>query len=649
MKTKILLSTMLLSAPLFTLFSDNDPVIMRINGKDIMRSEFEYIYHKNSQQQIESPKSVSEYVDLFVNYKLKVAKAEALGCDTAAAFVSELAGYRQELAKPYLVDQQVDDSLTHVVYDRMQRYVEASHILLRLDSKATPAQEQAVLKRMHEIQSQIAAGADFNDMAFRFSEDPSAKQNRGNLGWVEPFMMVLPFEDAVYETPVGSVSEPVRTSFGYHLVKVTDETPNVGELHVAHIMKRVPRNASQAEIDEARKAIDAIYMQIEAGADFGELAKAESDDKASARRDGMLPWFSRGRMIPEFEKASFALAHEGDYSKPFLSSFGWHIARLYERKPLASYEVKKNEISRALVRDERGTMSQDVLVSRLKKEYGFALNEQTVKAVINEALQAKTLDQVFHQPLRELNAPLVNIGTGVYTTADLAQFLHNVSFNPYEDIPTQIKEQIERFASFATLDYESNRLEEKYPDFRNLLQEYRDGILLFEVSNRFVWDKAVTDEKGLERYFKKHKRDYKWDSPRYKGFAFACQDEQTAKLVRKQIKSLPTDSIIPVIDRTFNTDSTERVSVIRGLYAAGENQAFDHLAFKKGERKWAADYPEQFFYGKRQRRYPSSYEDVKGHVIADYQVYLEDNWVEVLRKESEFEVFEDVIKTVKPL
>ena len=309
--------------------TDVDPVIMRVNNKDIHKSEFEYIYNKNSQQQIDH-KSLDEYVTLFKNYKLKVAEAEAMGIDTTSAFKNELAGYREELAKPYLIDASVDDRLAHEAYDRMKEDVEVSHILIGLNAR-TPEDRAEAKKKAESVLAEIKAGEDFGMLAEKFSEDGS-RQNKGYLGFIRGGRTVYPFEKAAFALQAGEVSDIVETQFGYHIIKVHSRRPNPGEFLFSHIMILVPRGASDEVKAQKESEIRAIYEELKSGADFATMAKERSEDKASAVRGGELPWVSSGQFVKEFEDAAFALKNKGDITEPVLSPYGWHIIKLMDRR-----------------------------------------------------------------------------------------------------------------------------------------------------------------------------------------------------------------------------------------------------------------------------------------------------------------------------
>ena len=643
MKNKWLITALLAGNSWFwVLAADADPVIMRVNNKDIHKSEFEYIYNKNSQQQIDH-KSLDEYVTLFKNYKLKVAEAESLGIDTTEAFKNELAGYRDELAKPYLVDASVDDRLAEEAYERMKEDVEVSHILVGLRAR-TAADKAEAKKKAESILSRIKAGEDFGALAEEYSEDGS-KQNKGYLGFIRGGRTVYPFEKAAFALQPGEVSDVVETQFGYHIIKVHSRRPNPGEFLFSHIMILVPRDASDEVKAQKEAEARAIYEELKAGADFATVAKERSEDKSTAVRGGELPWVSSGQFVKEFEDAAFALKNKGDITEPVLSPYGWHIIKLMDKRDIKPFEQMRSEITRMMSRDERGGMARAAMVAKLKTDYNFSLAEAQQEKLVSLAEESGKVDSSYIAAIRDDQSELFSFKDHTYTVADFAAILskgRDVTANA----PEYIAAMIERMSDNEILNFEKSCLEDKYPDFRNLMNEYRDGMLLFEVSNREVWEKASKDTEGLQKYFKKNKKKYKWDKPHYKGFLFFFSDDTTATAVKKRLKKLDADSVIVVLNREFNTDSLTRVKVERGLFVEGENAKIDELVFKGPLVKVDEDFPVVFVSGKLLKKMPESYTDVRGQVTADYQTYLEKVWVENLNKKYPVEINEDVLKTV---
>ena len=652
MKSRFLLAALTLSSLFCPIQAEEDPVLMKINGQEIRKSEFEYIYHKNSQQQMAEQKSLDEYLDLFINFKLKVAAAEAQGIDTTKAFLNEFNGYRRQLAQPYLVDRTVDNKLALEAYNRLKENVEVSHILLRLDPNATQKETSEVYTRIMAAKKKIEKGYDFNKLAKEISEDPSAKQNGGYLGYISGFMTVYPFESAAYNTPVGKISEPVRTTFGYHLVKVLNRRQDPGEVHVAHIMKMVPRNADNKTWEEKRREIDTIYSLLQKGADFAELAKEKSDDKNSGLQGGLLPWFGTGRMIPSFEKEAFLLKEMNSYTKPFRTEYGWHIAKLIDRRGLAPFEEKKAEILKRIARDERGSMGHDALIEKLKVEYHFAYNENGESLLRQLAKQQSPMDSAFQATVLALSPQLLfSFADKQYTTTDFIHYLEKNSVSNKSDNQVILDQKLKAFSDKSLLAYEDTQLESKYLEFRNLVREYHDGILLFDISNKEVWEKASKDTEGLQKYFKKNKKDYKWPAPRFKGYVVECKNDSVLNEARKLIRKAPSDSIAVFLNRAFNNDTVKLVKVQKGLFAKGDNSIVDKQQFKSSQnQKSTTDekFPVAFLQGKKLKK-PKTYEDVRGLVTADYQTYLESLWIKQLRAQSKIEINQDVLKTVKAL
>ena len=623
-----------------------DPVLMKINGKPVYKSEFEYIYNKNNSNNSLDKKTLDEYVDLFVNFKLKVEEAKAQGLDTTQSFISELAGYRSQLTRPYLTDSKVDEQILREAYDRMKEDVEVSHILVRIPQGATPADTLTAWKKINSTLKRLDK-EDFAKVAKEISEDQSAEENGGYIGWVTAFRTVYPFETVAFNTPVGKISAPVRTAFGYHIIKVHNRRKSQGEILVSHIM-RFTAEGDEVKNKAAKQKTDSLYQRVLAGDDFGKLASEFSEDRGSATRNGELPWFGSGRMIPEFENAAFALKNIGDVSTPIQSAFGWHIIKLLDRKGLAGFETVKADIERNVKRDERANMGQKAFVDRLRKEYGYAVNTAYVNE-FSKLLENKTLaDSVFQLEAAKLNKPLFTFAGKEFTQADFAAYLKKNAFSEKAIASEIIEQKLDAFTEKEILAYEDSQLENKYEDFRFLINEYHDGILLFEVSNNEVWEKASKDTEGLARYFGQHKADYRWEKPHFKGRVISCKDKATLKAAKAIVKRSHNDSIDKYL-RTRLNDSIQYVKVEKGLFAQGENKAVDKYGFKVKKAKFepTKEYPYVFVVGKNLKNNPEDYTDVRGLVTADYQEYLEREWIAALRAKFPVEIDQNVLKTVR--
>lgn len=622
-----------------------DPVLMKINGKPVYKSEFEYIYNKNNSNNSLDKKTLNEYVDLFVNFKLKVEEAKSQGLDTTKSFINELSGYRSQLTKPYLTDAKVDEAVLQEAYNRMKEDVEVSHILIRVQQNASPADTLAAWKNINTIAKRLEK-EDFGKVAKDVSEDESAKENNGYIGWISAFRTVYPFETMAYNTKPGTISKPVRTAFGYHIVKVHNRRNSLGEILVAHIMRFTEQN-NEEKNKQAKQKIDSIYQRILAGDDFGKLATEFSDDKGSASKNGELPWFGSGRMIPEFENAAFALKNNGDVSAPVLSPFGWHIIKSIDRRSIASYDSMKEDLQSKVKRDERANLGQKSFVAKLKTDYKFTVNNESVKEYYALVDKKALTDSVFQLEITKLAKPVMTIASKVYTQADFSQFLKANTYTDKTAGQEIIDEKFNAFAEKELLAYEDSQLENKYEDFRFLMQEYHDGILLFEVSNNEVWEKASKDTEGLAKYFAAHKADYKWEKPHYKGRVIMCKDQKTMKLAKAIVKKSHNDSIDKYL-RTRLNDSIQYVKVEKNIFVQGDNKQVDKLVFKsKAAVEPDKDYPYVFVAGKLLKTQPEEYTDVRGLVTADYQEFLEKEWIAKLRAKYPVEIDKKVLETVK--
>ena len=639
---KIIVGFLAFSFSLILVAQKNDPTLMTINGKVVPLSEFEYIYNKNNSNNVLDKKSLDEYVDLFVNFKLKVEEAITQKLDTLPSFKSELSSYQNQLAEPYLQDKESVEKLLQEAYNRMQNEVEVSHILVRIPNAGTAADTLTAYNKALSIWKRTAK-EDFSKLASEVSEDPSVEKNKGYVGWINALRTPYAFETMAFSTPSGSVSKPVRTFLGYHLIKVINKRQSKGEALAAHIMKFTRPDSIKAI---AKASIDSIYQRILAGDDFAELAKKYSDDKGSAQNGGELMWFgAEQRMVPEFEDAAFALINKGDVSKPILSQYGWHIIKLLDKKPLAAFSEMKANLEPKLMQDDRMQKSRDSFADKVKNEYGFTLDKAALADFENLAAKYAPTDSAFMAETQKLNKTLFTIGNKQYSQTDFANFIQS---SPAGNMiqADYMKEKLKSFVNSNMIEYEKTQLGAKYPEYYYLMKEYHDGILLFDVSNREVWEKASKDTEGLKKFFSENKSDYAWEKPHYKGRIIYCKDKSTLKMAKSIVKKAHNDSIDKYLIKRLN-DSIQYVKIEKGLWIEGESKVIDSDIFKKAKYEPTKEYPYYFVIGNLLKKEPESYEDVRGAVTTDYQNYLEKEWIDSLRKKYTVTIDQNVLKTVK--
>ena len=509
---------MLFSAWPLWAWQETDPVLMRINGKEVRRSEFEYVYNKNRSLPGVEKKTLKEYVKLFVDFKLKVAAAEAAGIDTTQAFRQELAEYRRLLLQDYLIDAGAAEEEVRSCYDRM----------------ATAAQSGRVL--------------------------------------------------------------------------------------VSHVFKYLPQNVLRSELKKVEFQMDSVYRVLEkdtTAATFAACVRRLSDEKESF-------WVERLQMPVEFEEVVFRLK-PGEISKPFFTPQGIHIVRVLAREDLAPFDEMKPDIM-AHQLQALGIRSKGVqaFIKNLKQKYHYTSNEKGISELFSKGSTKQVLFTIDGQE---------------YTGEAFARFAaYDVE---------GIRRQLDSFVSKSLLDYEDKHLKENCEEFRFLMQEFRDGMLCFEMSNREVWQKALEDEVGLQAYFQAHASDYHWETPRYRGIVLHCASKRVGKRVRKLLKEIPEEEWGDGIRLVFNAEGKQQVRYEQGVFLMGDNATVDALAFKKKKREMPVDesYPFTTIFGKIEKG-PSSVEEVQGQVVADYQQYLNAAWVARLRAAGKVEINQEVLKTV---
>ncbi|MBO5961473.1 MAG: peptidylprolyl isomerase, partial [Paludibacteraceae bacterium] len=486
----------------------------------------------------------------------------------------------------------------------------------------------------------------FEQAARKYSDDPTVGENGGVLGWVSVFRYLYPLECAAYNTPVGEISMPIRTHFGYHLVKVMERTPSVGDVLTAHIMLFTSRDNDSIN-QRAAFLADSLSQRLKAGEDFVNLVRNYSQDRGSTMRDGQLPWFGRGEMAsPEYEDVAFALK-TGEVSEPFRSAYGWHIVQLQDKRGVRPLEEIRDELERNVERDNRGRKVATSFINKLKAKYAYVAQEENWQSIYKYATGTEMDNSVFLDSVAQLSTTLFTIGGKPYTAKDWSQYLKTHTRKVSQSIPEEaVKERIADYVKDELMTMADADLVNEHVEFRNLLNEYHDGILLFEVSNREVWERASKDEEGMKKYFENHRTSYAWAEPHYKGSVIYCKDKATWKAAKAITKHTETDSLETYLTRRLN-DSIQYVRIEQGLYVKGDNPAVDKQIFKTGNYKPSGEYPYVIVKGYLQKELPDDYKDVKGILTSDYQQYLEKEWIKHLRKNYPVVVNERVFEAVK--
>ena len=626
-------------------------VLFTIDNHNYYTDEFVRVYNKNLDLvKDDSQKNLDNYLELFIGYKLKVEKANKIGLQNSVNYQNELKSYRNQLSKNYLSDSKVTNELVQEAYDRMKQEIRASHILVLIDESASPEDTLKAYQKIVDIKKRIDSGEDFIKVAQQFSEDPSVKENNGDLGYFSAFRMVYPFENAAFSTQVGQLSKPFRTRFGYHLVKVVDKRMNRGEVSVAHIMILKPADPAIKSEDKSKQTIEDIYKKIQQGESFESLAQQFSEDKSSASKGGVLQRFGSGQLSSEeFESMAFSLQNKDEISQPFQTQFGWHIVKLIDKHPLQSLAEMKSDLEDKVRKDERSLLITNSLAKKLRVKYSFSKDQKmisAVKKVVNDDFYAQTWE--VPSANKEFQDAILVINKSKKIAA--LQFLNFVYNQQKSKIKTKpvvklVDELFEKFIDEQLTAYYNENLENEFSEFKHVMDEYRDGLLLFDLMDKEIWTRAKTDTTGIFTYFKNNQINNQWKK-RFEVDIFSSTDKT---VIEKTQQFLNKGKSLDFIKEKLNKDGKVNVMVKSGLF----EEEYDILSYYTNASKGVTSIvsKDNYYFVVNIKEVKEAgdkdFQDCKGKVISDYQQFLESNWVNELRKEFEVKVNQDVFNKVK--
>jgi len=643
--TKYLYTLLLLFSFSICYTQSSDDILLTINEENITVEEFKSVYLKNiSLVQDESQKDPRAYLELFKEYKLKVQEAYREGLDKGAAYKKELEGYRSQLIKNYLTDVDVTESLVKEAYDRTVTEVKARHILIKNIPNALPKDTLKAYTKIIEARNRILAGENFTKIAKEYSEDPSAQSNGGELGWFKAFKMVYPFENAAFTTENGQVSQPFKTRFGYHIVQTTDRRIARGSIQVAHIMLSLKQKDT---VLNPAKRIKEIYALLEQGESFEKLAQTHSDDKRSATKGGVLDKFESGQLSSKiFEEQAFNIKEKGAYTKPFKSKFGWHIAKLIQRFPIGSYNEERKKIEEKLKRDTRSKQISDSLDSKLRILYDIKENTELLKYYTSVFKDTDFISREWkHTPNNyEKNTIAFKIKDTSYTYDNFGKHLERFQRGGlYSSKKQLIKEQAFIWTNKTIKKYHEDHLEDIDSEFKTLVREYREGLLLFELLEEKVWKVAKNDTVGLQKYFTQNKESYR--VPKTVNMTMiTTSDKAVLKSVKKLLKKGKSQKEIEDrfnINKQINVLFTKREVAYNDITYIASN-----YTPKVGVSKICTLHNDYVLYDVEEimpSRLPT-YEETRGIVINDYQKHLENTWLKTLKDNATINVNEVVLK-----
>lgn len=636
-------------------------ILLTVGDEQVTVKELVDVYKKNNvNNEMIDKKSFEEYVDLYTNFRLKVLEAENLKMDTSKAFQKELSGYREQLAKPYFTDDKVSEELLLEAYNRKLKDVRANHILIKVSKDATPADSLVAYNKINELRNRIVKGEDFGKVAMEASDDPSARDrdavpnqspfrpgNKGDLGYFSVFDMVYPFENAAYNTPIGEISKPVRTDFGYHIIKVTEKSDAVGIIEVAHIYVALTPGSDSAVSVEKKDKIDNIHKKIVEGMSFEEAVRQFSEDRGSASREGKLSKFTSSRIVPEFVQAVKNM-QVGQVSDPIQTMYGFHIIKLLSVEKPGTFDEEKDKLKERLAKDVRSKKSEEAVIQKIKKEFKFKETKANLVAFIAGLDTTLTEGKFNATSLRASKNTLFTLGKEIYTDGQFASYISKNQSKQEKITPDVYAYKLYNgFVTENCLAYEDSKLETKYPEFASLMQEYRDGILLFDLTDQKVWSKAVKDSTGLAAFHEVNKANYVW-AERAEATVFTVTNPEDVAAVKVILTSLNDDAAIV---ENFRTDSIQSVRIQTGKFEKGDNNYVDMTEWKQGlSGELNSSVDKNIVFVNVKAILPpqeKALTEAKGIITSDYQTYLEKQWIEELRSKYPVTINQEILEKVK--
>lgn len=619
--------------------------------RSVSKEEFLRVYKKNSinKKPDMSDTALRSYLNLYALFRMKVAEADKQQLDTVATIDNELNNYRKQLAKNYLTDEQITTKLYHEAYDRMKEDVRIAHIMI---SCPPGTDTTSAYRKIDSISKAIESGkATFEAMAKEFSDDKGSKDNGGEIGYITAMKIVYPIESMAYNTPVGKISKPFKSQFGYHIMKVIDRRPSRGQIKVAQIMIRTPKSKGEEGIGAARLRADSVLVMLKNGQRFSDLVMKYSEDQYSVKDSGVLKPFGAGDMVAEFENAAFALKKPGDVSAPVRTEYGFHIIKLIEKYPIKPYDTVLPQIKHKVDNDSRAAMAKEAFFNKVKEKNGFKEYPENVKeisaalaAIPDTGANAKTVNA---KDYKNMVKPVFVLAGKNYLQIDFASFFEKLTHGklngPKE---TVIRDAYNLYVSNVVNDFQEHKLVEENPDFRNLMQEYRDGIMLFELMDRNVWSKAARDSAGLTAFYESHKSKYMWE-PGFEGAVYRFKNKAMFDSGMNMLKAGVTDeNIVKELNTSAHPDA---VSVQRGRYefsrfkeATQAELINDKMKISLANGQFSIINAKEIFTAPGQK----SLSEARGYVVAEYQDYLEKQWNEKMRHDYPLKVNEAVFKTM---
>ncbi len=633
--------------------SVNAQPLFTYGSNSVSKDDFLRVYKKNSinKKPDMSDTALRSYLQLYGLFRMKVAEADKQKLDTVATIDHELDNYRKQLAKNYLTDEQVTNKLIKEAYDRMKENVHVAHILIACNPGSdTTGPAHKIDSIYHVIDSKKA---DFETMAKQFSDDKGSKDNGGDLAYMTGMQYIYSFENVAYNTPVGKISKPFKTQFGYHIVKVLDRRADRGTVKVAQIMIAVQKSKGEEGAAAGKKRADSVVAMIKGGTNFYDLVKKYSDDQYTVNDSGMMKPFSVGKMVLPFENAAFGLKKPGDVSEPVRTEYGYHIIKLISKTPLQPYDSIYPQLKHKVENDARAQTARDIFFNKIKEKNGFKENKENITEICNKLIEipdtGANAKLIKYENYRTMNKVVFVLAGKNYLQSDFAKYLETLTRGKLNGVKTAVvHDGYNMYVNTVVNDFEEHKLVEENPEFKLLMEEYRDGIMLFELMDRNVWSKASHDSTGLKTFYEGHKAKYMWE-PGFEGSVYKFKNKDALDSATSMIMSGKTTD--EQLAKEMNTSNApDRVTIQRGRYefsrfkdvTLAELQASKTKMIPAANGAYTLIVAREVYPGQGQK----TLDEARGYVVAEYQDFLEKQWNEKMRQQYPMKVNDKVFNSM---
>lgn len=649
MKIRKLIILVIILSGFWSASAQEKEILITVSDVQVTVEEFEWLYQKNNSGNLFD--SIDKYLSLYIDLRLKVEEAKEAGIHLTKAFKYELEGYRNQLSKNYLTDQNIREELLRKAYERYMIEINVYHILIKCPADATPADTLDAFVKAMNIRERIRIGEAFESVARGSSDDPSVTINGGNIGYFTVFQTPLSFENAAYSMKIGQLSKPVRTADGYHIIKIQDRRDNQGRIKVAHIMKATPMGTSELSRRIAKNQIDSLYNLLQEGSDFQELAMNNSDDQMSSANGGELPWFGAGRMIHEFSFAAFQLQRDGEISEPVKTAFGWHIIKRLSKEAFPAYEDAKRFLEGRLSQSYLQSVSRKSFVNNLKEEYNYTINNEALEWFYSISDSSFRAGNFFEDLSQVSENVLYSFANEELSMKEFAIYINDSGNQaPSSDSLNFINTLLDQKSHEQLVEYEDSMLEEKYPDFKYLMREFYDGILFFEISDSLIWKRSVNDSIKLKRYYETRISEFMLPATaeaRIYKIESGTSNKNRKDLVKKVKKFYKNDNYRELILSGSVSGKDTLISITEGIWEKGVNTFIDRVKWSKGIHQADNNGTVLVDIIDIIEPQPQSFTEVRAVLSNDFQKQLEEEWLIELRNRYGTHVNEEALLKLK--